>query len=75
LDKTPNVLRDGEKTDNTPYFSQGDWSIDATKVERDGFAFTPFEEWFPIVVREEVENGGKRLNTTDYFRQRLTATR
>lgn len=70
LNKTPKILRDGEKADNTPYF-EGDWSVDATKAERDGFAFTSFEEWFPVVVRETVESGGKRLNTIDYFRQRL----
>jgi hypothetical protein len=75
LNKTPNVLRDGEKADNTSYFVEGDQSVDATKAERDGFAFTPFEEWFPVIVRETVESGGKRLNTIDYFRQRLTPTR
>jgi len=52
LKKTPNVIRDGEKTDITPYFLHGDRSVNTSKAERDGFAFTPFEEWFPAIVKE-----------------------
>lgn len=52
LKKTPNVVRHGKKGDNTPYFIEGDWSVDATKAERDGFAFTSFEECFPVIVRD-----------------------
>jgi nucleoside-diphosphate-sugar epimerase len=74
LKKTPNILRDGEEGDRSPYFVEADESVNATKAERDGFAFTPFEEWFPVVVRQIVESGRKRLNTTDYFRQRLAST-
>jgi nucleoside-diphosphate-sugar epimerase len=75
LKKTPVVLREGEKEDITPYFVDGDWSLDATKAERDGFVFTPFEEWLPVIVRETVGSGGKRLNTIDYFHQLLAPTR
>ena len=74
LDKTPIVLGEGEKSDITPYYIEGDWSMDTTKAERHGFAFTPFEEWFPVIVRETAESGGKRLNTVDYFRQLLNPT-
>jgi len=75
LKKTPNILREGEKGDITPYYTEADWSLDVTKAERDGFAFSPFEEWFPVIVRQTVETGGKRLNTVDYFRQLLTPNR
>jgi len=55
LRKTPNVIRDGEKSDITPYFSQGDRIVNASKAERDGFGFTSFEEWFPSTVKETAE--------------------
>jgi len=75
LKKTPNVLAGGEKGDLTPYFVASDQSVDSIKAETKGFAFTPFDEWFPVIVRETVESGGKTWNSIDYFRERVASTR
>jgi len=54
----------------TRYFAKGDSTVDATKAEREGFTFNPFEEWFPSIVSQTIQTRGKRLNTTEYLHKR-----
>lgn len=68
--RTPKMVRDGEKNSVSPYHIKADSGLDAAKAEGEGFHFTPFDDWFPGVVRETVTTGGKSPNSMDYFQQR-----
>jgi hypothetical protein len=43
----PIILADGPD-----YADEPDMTMDVSKAKRDGFEFTPFEQWFPKVVKE-----------------------
>ncbi len=52
LGQAPKLVPRGRKLDHSPYwYSEDDWTLDMAKTEREGFHFTPFDEWFPEVVR------------------------
>jgi len=51
LGRAPQLATRGREQDQSPFcLPEGDWTIDMAKAERDGFRFTPFDEWFPETV-------------------------
>jgi len=55
LGEEPIILEEGPEDALSPYATTEDFIMDPSKAEADGFVFTPFEEWFPDVVRETAE--------------------
>ena len=48
----PIIVEDGPDDDRTDYADEPDMAMDISKAKAEGFEFTPFEQWFPIVVKE-----------------------
>lgn len=55
LGKTPIVSDHGNEKDTSPYYTETGFSLVSTKAEKEGFRFTPFDEWFPVEVKKTIE--------------------
>lgn len=75
LNRTPDIRRQVSAVRTSSYFIEADRTLSAVKAEKECFAFTPFEEWFPAEVKLTVEagadTGGVPHNSMDYFKKNL----
>lgn len=70
LGRTPKVTAEGEAANRSPYYVRGHGGVATAKAESEGFHFTPFDDWFPAVVKEAAATGGRPLNSMDYFQEK-----
>ena len=48
----PIILDDGPDQNRTDYAGPENMTVDVSKAQREGFQFTPFDQWYPKVVEE-----------------------
>jgi len=75
LNRTPDVSRLANSERTSSYYTAADRVLSAEKAEKEGFAFTPFEEWFPSEVKLTAEagadTGGEPHNSMEYYKRNL----
>lgn len=55
------IVDHGPDSDRTKYADKPDVTVDVSKAKREGFEFTPFDQWFPKVVKETAKILGRIL--------------
>ena len=53
------IVDHGPDCDRTQYADKPDVTVDVSKAKREGFEFTPFDQWFPKVVKETAKVLGR----------------
>ena len=68
LEKEAKINTAEEGEGDSSYFSESDAVLSVSKAEREGFKFTPLDDWLTNETREVAASGGQPLNSMEYFR-------